>query len=491
MSVFGGMSKGERQRVKIRVRAAMGAQAQIEGRFLGGRPPFGYRIADAGPHPNPAKAAGGRRLHRLELDDFAAPVVARIFAEFLDDHGLYAIAEGLTRDGIPSPSAYDRARNSHRSGIAWSKSAVRAILTNPRYTGRQVWNRQRKDEVLLDVANVALGHVTKERWNPPQDWIWSETAAQPQIVSAEVFSEAQRVLQGRGGKPTTRTKRPAPRTYLLRGLICCGACDRRMNANWANKAVYYRCRFPQEYALANSVSHPLNVYIREDRLVPRLDRWLATVFDDDVVERTLDQLDAAQQMTTGTDALIAAIRREIADADRKLGRHRAALEAGADPAVVAGRIQEVQSARFDAQHRLEQIRPAAAPTLDRDQLAAAIRELGDMVKLLSSASPERKARIYAGFGILLTYHQARRQVQVSQAPLRSDMGQRFVSEGGSTPFPHAWVYLQTCLCAEPEVMFGDALQETSHLSGRQGEAEQPTGRNEVSGTVNGSGSTSA
>jgi site-specific DNA recombinase len=237
MSVFGGMSKGERQRVKIRVRAAMGAQAQIEGRFLGGRPPFGYRIADAGPHPNPAKAADGRRLHRLELDDFAAPVVARIFAEFLDDHGLYAIAEGLTRDCIPSPSAYDPARNSHRSGIAWSKSAVRAILTNLRYTGRQVWNRQRKDEVLLDVANVALGHVTKERWNPPQDWIWSETAAQPQIVSAEVFSEAQRVLQGRGGKPTTRTKRPAPRTYLLRELIYCGACDRRMNANWANKAV--------------------------------------------------------------------------------------------------------------------------------------------------------------------------------------------------------------------------------------------------------------
>jgi hypothetical protein len=55
------------------------------------------------------------------------------------------------RDGIPSPSAHDRERNSHRSGIAWSKSAIRAILNNPRYTGRQVWNRQRKDEVLIDV----------------------------------------------------------------------------------------------------------------------------------------------------------------------------------------------------------------------------------------------------------------------------------------------------------------------------------------------------
>ncbi|MET8312041.1 recombinase family protein [Micromonospora sp. NPDC005173] len=32
--------------------------------------------------------------------------------------------------------------------MASSKSA---ILTNPRYTGRQVWNKQRTGEVLLDV----------------------------------------------------------------------------------------------------------------------------------------------------------------------------------------------------------------------------------------------------------------------------------------------------------------------------------------------------
>lgn len=43
MSVFGGMSKGERNRIKIRVRSAMAAQAKIEGRFLRGRPPYGYR----------------------------------------------------------------------------------------------------------------------------------------------------------------------------------------------------------------------------------------------------------------------------------------------------------------------------------------------------------------------------------------------------------------------------------------------------------------
>jgi hypothetical protein len=55
MTLFGGMSKGERTRVKTRVRAAMSAQTATEGRFLGGRPPYGYRLADAGSHPTPSR----------------------------------------------------------------------------------------------------------------------------------------------------------------------------------------------------------------------------------------------------------------------------------------------------------------------------------------------------------------------------------------------------------------------------------------------------
>jgi site-specific DNA recombinase len=113
---------------------------------------------DAGPHPNPAKALDGKTLHQLEPDPVTAAVVQRIFDEYLAGRGIFAIAEALTRDGVPSPSAHDPQRNRHRCGIAWSKSAVRTILGNPRYTGRQVWNKQRKDDVLLDVDDVALGH---------------------------------------------------------------------------------------------------------------------------------------------------------------------------------------------------------------------------------------------------------------------------------------------------------------------------------------------
>ncbi|MGI5165679.1 recombinase family protein [Spirillospora sp. CA-253888] len=179
MSVFGGLSKSERNRIKTRVRATMNAITTTEGRFLGGRPPYGYRLVDAGPHPNPAEAADGKRLHRLELDPVTAPVVRRIFREFITGTGYFAIAEGLTRDGIASPSAHDKARNRHRDGIAWSKSAVRAILLNPRYTGRQVWNKQRKDEILIDVDDVALGHVTRMRWNDQSDWVYSQQVVPP------------------------------------------------------------------------------------------------------------------------------------------------------------------------------------------------------------------------------------------------------------------------------------------------------------------------
>jgi hypothetical protein len=102
MSVFGGMSKGERNRIKIRVRTAMASQTQLEGRYLGGRPPYGYTLTDLGRHPNPAKAAEGKRLHGLAPDPQTAPVVQRIFDMYIAGYGIYAIAEALTCDDIPA-----------------------------------------------------------------------------------------------------------------------------------------------------------------------------------------------------------------------------------------------------------------------------------------------------------------------------------------------------------------------------------------------------
>jgi site-specific DNA recombinase len=346
MSVFGGVSKGERNRIKVRVRAAMSTQAQIEGRFLGGRPPYGYLLIDAGPHPNPAKAADGKRLHVLGIDEPAAAVVRRIFAEFLTGFGIYLIAERLTAERIPCPSAHDPDRNRHRCGIAWSKYAIRAILTNPRYTGRQVWNRQRKDEVLLDVHDVALGHTTKMRWNDEDKWIYSEEIVHPPIIDEDTFQRAQDLLAARRGTPGPHKPHKSRHAYALRGLLFCGVCDRRMQGHWANAAPYYRCRFPAEYALANRVSHPLNVTLRQDALLGPLDEWLASKFEPPHLAATIDELAAAAAIS-GPEAHPEEhkIHAKIAECDRKLIQYRATLDAGADPATVARWITETEAER--------------------------------------------------------------------------------------------------------------------------------------------------
>src|SRR6202011_2909849 len=81
MTMLGLSSKREITRTSIRVRTAMAAQTREQGRYLGGRPPYGYRLADAGAHPDQAHAAWGRRAHRLEADPDTAPVVAWMFAQ--------------------------------------------------------------------------------------------------------------------------------------------------------------------------------------------------------------------------------------------------------------------------------------------------------------------------------------------------------------------------------------------------------------------------
>ena len=403
MSVFGGLSKGERNRIKLRVRAAMSAQAALEGRFLGGRPPHGYRLADAGPHPNPAKAADGKRLHKLEPDPATAWVIRRIFAEYLAGRGLFAIAEGLTRDGIPSPSQHDRARNPHRTGQGWSKTAVRTILANPRYTGRQVWNKQRKDEILLDVDDVAAGYETRLRWNPASRWIWSDTIAHEPLITDEDFQAAQAIMAGAGRarRSTREAHQRVIRPYVLRGRLYCGYCGRRMQGQYSNQAPYYRCRYPREYALASHVSHPANVYLREADLLPAIDRWLAVIFAPHRLGQTIREMHAAHERVTAVPALPAPdAQAAIADCDASLARYQAALDAGADPQAVAEWTRQVKAERAAL---ARDTRPPDFCQLTEVDIRTLIAGLGDLRDVVRDAEPAVKAAIYQQMGLKVTY----------------------------------------------------------------------------------------
>ncbi|WP_265521033.1 recombinase family protein, partial [Oerskovia flava] len=209
MSLFGGMSKSERTRIQKRTKSSMHELARNTDRFLGGRPPYGYTLADVGPHPNPGKAAAGQRAHKLVPDVGAAPVVARIFAEFLEGHGLRSIAQRLTDEGVPSPSAHDPSRNSHRDPRGWAHASVRAILVNPAYTGVRMWGKQAKVESLADVDDVAghivaheLMHILEAVYDPAQERTTASRTSYDDPTERRVelvASELMILISGRSG----------------------------------------------------------------------------------------------------------------------------------------------------------------------------------------------------------------------------------------------------------------------------------------------------
>src|SRR3954452_15352043 len=158
-----------------------------------------------------------------------------MFAQRLAGHSLARITRALNDTAIPCPSAADPQRNSHRSGQAWVLRTVAEILANPRYTGRQVWNRQRTDhnETVPGDKRTSLGPTSS--WNPRSEWVFSQQPAHPALVSEADFLAAQ--LASAIAAPKDRVVR----RYLLTGLLICEVCGRRLEAHWVHGRAGYRC----------------------------------------------------------------------------------------------------------------------------------------------------------------------------------------------------------------------------------------------------------
>jgi site-specific DNA recombinase len=184
--------------------------ATRQGWHTGGIACYGYRFV-AHDHPNPNKARQGRVRHTLDLDPVRAPVVRRIFDEYLyGTRGLTEIRDLLNSDPqrFPPPNTADPTR----ALGAWSRSSVWEILRNPKYTGYQVWNRRaRKDK------------HRRNRPNPPEAWVWSQQLCHPPIISRQEYDQvrvkaASNARSRRGG--TGQPPATARAEYLFRGGCC-------------------------------------------------------------------------------------------------------------------------------------------------------------------------------------------------------------------------------------------------------------------------------
>ncbi|WP_337588129.1 zinc ribbon domain-containing protein [Salinispora pacifica] len=250
------------------------------------------------------------------------------------------------------------------------------------------------------------------------------------------FEQAQAILQRRGrGTGGQHVRQRTRNPYVFRGIIYCAACDRRMQGQYNHGDAYYRCRFPQEYALANHLPHPRNVYLREDALTDPLDTWLASAFAPQRLEHTITAMADAQPVAhppaTGIPAQTI-----ITECDAKLERYRAALDAGADPTVVTTWISQTQADRARAEAELHALASTTPHRLTRAEITALVTALGDIAAVLRDADPADKAKVYRQLGLRLNY-QPETQTVRAEVNLSAHRGEMVCVRGAiDTVAPH-------------------------------------------------------
>lgn len=156
-----------------------------------GRIPYGYRrIYDA------------ERIGHQVPDPTEAPIVQRIFDQYLSGIGQRRIANALKAEGL-----------TRHGGAEWTDIQVKRVLVNPTYVGRRVHRGQ----------VVGTG-----------DW--------PALVSVETFERVQERVRAN----TERKSNVTGRASLLAGLARCGKCNGRMTVQTDRKSAsgrrYYICR---------------------------------------------------------------------------------------------------------------------------------------------------------------------------------------------------------------------------------------------------------
>jgi site-specific DNA recombinase len=194
--VLGLASEWERDAIIERTRNGR-IQRYKEGRWAGGKPPYGYSY--------------DKDTKKLIINETEAKIVKRIFKEYKSGKSLRAIANALNEERIAPRS---------KKGTAWRATALRNVLINPVYKGMLVVNRNMH---ISDIAKVDMSKAI--------------VISVPQIVSDKDWDIAQKRLAG------NKSIRPMQeKGWLLQGLIKCGLCGMSYRTDRIHNRRYYQCR---------------------------------------------------------------------------------------------------------------------------------------------------------------------------------------------------------------------------------------------------------
>lgn len=218
--------------ISKKVRSSLKAKMK-EGKFVGGRTPFGY---DKDPNDK----------NHLVINDEQARLVKRIYDMALNGLTYYKIALILTKEKVKSPAQYYsfKWKNNYNLNYGiWNSKTIYNILTNRIYTGDLVQHRRAK-------VNYKVKRIVK---NSVKDYIVVENTHEP-IIDKELFYEVGKLL------PKNKGRNEKKENNLLDGLLYCGDCGHRISVTSRRKkdnkhytiCNYYRTYMKQHFCTTHS-----------------------------------------------------------------------------------------------------------------------------------------------------------------------------------------------------------------------------------------------
>src|SRR5712692_8856058 len=208
VSMLASVAQLERDAIRDRSGAGMERVAR-QGKWLGGRPSFGYQVIDS----------------KLAIHPEQAEIVKEIFQMFLSGSTQRAIAHHFNAQGVIRPLG----RDGQGVNRLWHEATISKLLRDTVYAGTFRWRKT--------TARKRLGRRITFIKAPESRQI---SCSVPAIISAEDFEETQRRLE----QNLRRSQRNARNFYLLRSLVKCDCCGRTyvgLTASNRRRNQYYRC----------------------------------------------------------------------------------------------------------------------------------------------------------------------------------------------------------------------------------------------------------
>lgn len=315
-------------------------------------PPLGYKKA---------KVNGKSTLQIVPEE---AKIIELIFFWYVvEGLTLWAIADRLIENGIPSPSDRGKAAKTRQNNKrVWNTSTLAGIIRNETYTG--VWR----------FAKTLIVNGKRVKNTLQDDTL---IVSVPAIISREIWEAGQVRLQ----QNKENAKRNRKHEYLLSGRCIC-KCGYKLGGRTRDKYSYYCCPSGNGKYLTRDCDMP---FFRADRVEAVVWRWIEEVLTDEVkLQLAIDdyrammekQNNPAKEELTIVEGLIAENREKLADEMLNMRLVKGEM-AKAEFAVAINRIEEtltrLTTRRNELIAQIEDTTLTDAQILTIKQFAAQVR----------------------------------------------------------------------------------------------------------------------